>query len=106
MASIASLITNEYFSKLKIRYTKLRDHINMITLLYEKTLEKSMKDKKLDPVELDELKKIYNHYLDKRQDIMKNTKFDVKEVFGDIIGKDTFSPEQITKLINCSAKMM
>ena len=40
MASIATLITNEYFSKLKIRYTKLRDHINMITLLYEKTLRK------------------------------------------------------------------
>ena len=106
MVSIATLITNEYFSKLKIRYTKLRDHINMITLLYEKTLEKSMKDKKLDPVELDELKKIYNHYLDKRKEIMKNTKFDVKDVFGDIINKDTISPEKITKLNNFSAKMM
>ena len=106
MASMATLITNEYFSKMKIRYTKLRDHINMITLLYEKTLEKSMKDKKLDPVELDELKKIYNHYLDKRKEIMKNTKFDVKDVFGDIINKDTISPEQITKLNNFLAKMM
>ena len=46
MASMATLITNEYFSKLKIRYTKLRDHINMITLLYEKTLKKAMKIKK------------------------------------------------------------
>ena len=36
-----------------------------------------MKDKKLDPIELDELKKIYNHYLDKRKEIMKNTKFQV-----------------------------
>ena len=106
MASMATLITNEYFSKLKIRCKKLRDHIKMITLLYEKTLEKSKKDKKLDPVELDELKKIYNHYLDKRKEIMKNTKFDVKDVFGDIIGKDAISPEQIIKLNNFLAKMM
>ena len=57
LASMATLITNEYFSKLKIRYTKLRDHINMITLLYEKTLNKSMIDKKIDPNEAEELKK-------------------------------------------------
>ena len=44
--SIAILITNEYISKLKIRYTKLRDCINVITLLYEKTLKQSMVDKK------------------------------------------------------------
>ena len=37
LTSIAILITNEYISKLKIRYTKLRDWINVITLLYEKT---------------------------------------------------------------------
>ena len=35
--SIAILVTNEYIGKLKIRYTKLRDWINVITLLYEKT---------------------------------------------------------------------
>ena len=39
LTSIAILITNEYISKLKIRYTKLRDWINVITLLYEKTLK-------------------------------------------------------------------
>ena len=32
----AILITNEYISKLKIRYTKLRDWINVITMLYQK----------------------------------------------------------------------
>ena len=37
LTSIAILITNAYISKLKIRYTKLRDWINVITLLYEKT---------------------------------------------------------------------
>ena len=46
LTSIAILITNEYISKLKIRYTKLRDWINVITLLYEKTLKDSMIDKK------------------------------------------------------------
>ena len=38
LTSIAILITNEYISKLKILYTKIRDWITVITLLYEKTL--------------------------------------------------------------------
>ena len=46
LTSIAILITNEYISKLKIRYTKIRDWNNVITLLYEKTLKESMIDKK------------------------------------------------------------
>ena len=44
LTSIAILITNEYISKLKLRYTKLRDWINFITILYEKTLNQSMID--------------------------------------------------------------
>ena len=44
LTSVAILITNEYISKLKIRYTKLRDWINVITLLYEKILKQSMVD--------------------------------------------------------------
>ena len=52
LTSIAILITNEYISKLNIRYTKLRDWINVITLLYEKTLKQSMIDKKIDEKEL------------------------------------------------------
>ena len=48
LTSIAILFTNEYISKLKIRYTKLRDWINVMTLLYEKTLKQSMVDKKID----------------------------------------------------------
>ena len=47
LTSIAILITNEYISKLKIRYTKQRDWINVIILLYEKTLKESMIDKKI-----------------------------------------------------------
>ena len=106
LTSIAILITNEYISKLKIRYTKLRDWINVITLLYEKTLKQSMVDKKIDEREAQELKKIYNHYIDKRSEIMKNTQFKVEDVFGDVISKDNFSQEQITKLNNFLAKIM
>ena len=47
LTSIAMLITNEYISKLKIRYAKLRDWIIGITLLYEKTLKTPMVDKKM-----------------------------------------------------------
>ena len=100
LTSIAILTTNEYISKLKIKYTKLRDWINDFTLLYEKTLKQSMVDKKIDEKEAQELKKIYNHCLDKRKDIMKNTQFKVEDVFGDVISKDKFSQEQITKLSN------
>ena len=45
LTSIAILITNEYNSKIEIRYTKLRDWINIIILLFEKTLKQSMVDK-------------------------------------------------------------
>ena len=61
LTSIAILITNEYISKLGVRYTKLRDWINVITLLYEKTLEESMIDKIINQKEADQLKQIYNH---------------------------------------------
>ena len=37
------------------------------------------------------MKKIYNLYVDKRKDIMKNTQFKVEDVFGDVISKDNFS---------------
>ena len=106
LTSIAILITKEYISKLKIRYTKLRDWINVITLLYEKTSKQSMVDKKIDEKEAQELKKIYNHYIGKRSEIMKKTNFKVEDVFGDVISKDNFSQEQITKLNKFLAKLM
>ena len=106
LTSIAILITNEYIPKLKIRYTKLRDWINVITLLYEKTLKESMIDKKIDQKEADQLKQIYNHYIDKKSEFMKNTQFYVEDLFTDVISKDTISTEQITKLNNFLTKMM
>ena len=47
LTSFAILIATKNFSKFKNRYTKLRDWINVITLLYEKTLKQSMIVKKL-----------------------------------------------------------
>ena len=105
LTSIAILITNEYISKLKIRYTKLRDWINVITLLYEKTLKESMIDKVINQKEADQLKQIYNHYVDKKSEIMRNTQFKVEDIFNDVINKDTISQEQIVKLNNFLAKM-
>ena len=106
LPSTSTLITNEYISKLKIRYTKLRDWINVITLLYEKTLKQSMIDKKIDEKEAEQLKQIYNHYVNKRIEIMNSTKFKVEDIFGDVISKDTISQEQITKLNNFLAKII
>ena len=59
-----------------------------------------MIDKKIDQKEALELKKIYNHYLDKRKQIMDSTIFKVEDIFGDVISKDSISSEQITKLNN------
>ena len=100
LTSLAILISNEYIGKLKLRYTKLRDWINFITILYQKILNQSMIDKKIDEKEALEMKKIYNHYLDKRKQIMDSTKFKVEDIFGDVISKNSISPEQITKLNN------
>ena len=61
LTSLAILMTNEYISKLKLRYAKPRDWISFITILYEKTINQSMIDKKIDEKEALELKKIYNH---------------------------------------------
>ena len=105
LTSIAILITNEYISKLKIRYTKLRDWINVLTLLYEKNLKTSMVDKKIDEKST-RTEKIYNDYIDKRKEIMKNTSFKVEDVFGDVISKDNFSQEQMSKPNNFLAKIM
>ena len=65
-----------------------------------------MIDKKIHGKEASELKKIYNHYLEKRKQILDSTKFKEEDIFGDVISKDSVSPEQITKLHNFLAKIM
>ena len=57
-----------------------------------------MIDKKIDEKEAQVLKKIYNHYVDKRTEIMNSTKFKKEDIFGNAISKDSISTEQITKL--------
>ena len=37
---------------------------------------------------------------------MDATKFEVQDIFGDVISKDSFSPEQITKPNNFLTKIM
>ena len=101
---IAILITIEYISILKIRYTILRDWINVVTLLYEKNLKQSMVDKKADEKEASELKMVNNHFIDKRKELMKNTSSKVEDVFGVVINKDIFCQEQVTKFDNFSAE--
>ena len=63
---------------------------------------------KIDKKDAEELKKIYNQYLDKRKEVMKNTHFKVEGVFvfGDVISKDSNPPEQLLKLKNFLAKTL
>ena len=65
LTSIAILFTNENISSLKLKYTKLQDWINANTLLKEKTLKQSMIVEKIDNIDSNELKKIYDHSLDR-----------------------------------------
>ena len=65
-----------------------------------------MIDKKINEKESEQWKETYNHYIDQKSEIMRNTQFKVEDVFTDVISKDTISTEQITKLNNFLAKMM
>ena len=80
--------------------------MQQITFLHEETLKTSIVDKKIDEKEGLELKKIYNHYLDNREEILRNTQFEVEDVSGVVISKGTFSQEQITKLKSFLARML
>ena len=65
-----------------------------------------MVDKKIDETETQEIKKIYNHCLDKTTDIGMNTHFKVEDVFGDFLGTDRILPEQKSKLDSVLVEMM
>ena len=107
LSSISTLITNDYFSKIKIRYTKLRDCNNTTTLRYEeKTLKESMVDTKIHEKESEKLRSIYNHYINKEDEIKKSTQCRFEEIFGNSNPEDTISPKQIAKLNFFSAKIM
>ena len=65
-----------------------------------------MIDEKIDEKEAQELKKIYNDYIDKRKENMENTQVKVEDIFSDVISKDSISPEKIIKINNFSAKLL
>ena len=65
-----------------------------------------MIDEKIDEKETQELKKIYNHYINKRKQIMESNNSKVEDIFGDVISKESISPEQITKINVFLAKLM
>ena len=61
--------------------------------------------KTIDEKKVKNLKQIYNHYLDKRKEIMKSTKFSVEDVFGKMNMSETINAEQLQKLNNFLSKM-
>ena len=57
-------------------------------------------------IEASEMKKVTIHYLDKRKEILKNTQFKVEDIFCNIIGKVSFSSDQITIHNKLLAKLL
>ena len=83
IASVAGLFTNKYHAPLKLTYPKVRHWIQLTTILYVKSLNKSIVDEKIDERE-DEFEKICTFHLDKRENNAKTARFSVEYVFGDI----------------------
>ena len=106
LSSISTLITNECFSNIKNRFTKLRDWIIVFSVFYEKDLNESLVVEKIEEKEALELKKNYVLYPDRRKEIMTSTQFKVQDIFGANINKDTISQDRIIKSNNFSVKMM
>ena len=107
--TIASMIMNAYLDSVKIRNRKIRDFINLTILLCEKTMKKALQDSIIIEQEQRESKDIYQHYLNKKDDIKNSTQFDVKEVFKDSLGemskRDLISDEIIVKLNDFLTKL-
>ena len=87
---------------LKLEIEKYKIFFNLTILLYEKTMKKTLQDNIINEQEKRELKDIYEHYLNKKDDIKRSTQFDVKEVFKDSLGeiakRDLISDEIMFKL--------
>ena len=97
LISITVTVINEYISKLKELYLRLRTFTNKIRVDYEKALKKSMADRVIDEKEELELKKIYEFYLKNQKKIMSETKVSVEDIFGDMV-ENVISNEQLHKL--------
>ena len=98
------IFINEYISRLKERYIRIRGEVNRIRINYEKALKKAMVDKVIDEKEEIELKKMYEFYLNNKKRIMNETKFSVEDIFGDMV-ENVISNEQLQKLSSFLAKM-
>ena len=70
----------------------------MITTLHEKTSNNLMIYRRIDEKEGEELKKTYNHNLDKREDFKETTEVLYHEIFGDSLGKEGTTSEKPNKL--------
>ena len=81
------MIMNAYLDSVKIKNRKIQDFINLTILLYEKTMKKALQDNIMNKQEQRDLKDIYQHYLNKKDNIKKSTQFDVKEVFKYSLGE-------------------
>ena len=107
--TIASMIMNSYLDSVKIRNRKIQDFINLTILLYEKTMKKALPDNIINEREQRELKDIYQHYLNKKDDIKTSTQFDVKEVvrnsLGEMSKRDLISDEIVVKLNDFLTKL-
>ena len=57
LTSNAILVTKENISKLKVRYNKLSEYINVITLLYARNSKQSFVDKEIGEKENAEVKR-------------------------------------------------
>ena len=97
LISIAVTVINEYISKLKERYLRLRTFANKIRVDYAKVLKKSMVDKVINEKEGIELKKIHDFYLNNQKKIKKETKVSVEDIFGGMV-ENVISNEQLQKL--------
>ena len=104
LISIAVTANNEYISKLKERYIRLRTFVNKIRVDYEKVLKKSMADKVIDEKEGLELKKIYDFYLNNQKKITSETNVSVEDIFGDMV-ENVINNEQLQKLSSFLARM-
>ena len=107
--TIASMKMYSYLDSVKIRNRRIQDFINLTILLYEKTMKKALQDNIINEQEQRELKDIYQHYLNKKDDIKESTQFDVNEVFKDSLGemaeRDLLSDEIIVKLNDFLTKL-
>ena len=103
LISIAVTIINEYISKLKERYLRLRTFTNKIRVDYEKVLKKSLADKVIDEKEGIELKKLYEFHLNNQKKIRSETKVSVEDIFGNMVD-NVISNEQLQKLSSFFSK--